>query len=411
MLKTRQRHKIGADLAAFDIRVGSAGLPFIKGTWFFVDPDNGSNSSDGLTIDTAVADLLTAYGLCVSGRGDGIALLSGGTSAAETTSYLTHELAWSKHAITVFGVAAPARMFGRARIATKTITTGAITVLSFLRGTVSADTINRTTGSFITDGFKVGDYLRVDTTGNGADATGLVVAAVSALTLTLATTGTLVTETAANAGSSTVSTYCPNIITVTGDNNSFINIHAFNANTDALSLGGWVDSGHRNYYENCHFVGGAGCAASASIRSIELATSEEATFTGCTFGSDTVDRGNNANSELLFTGAVSRSRFYDCEFLVYVSTGTAHGAIKTAAATALGNDAVFKRCEFHAFAANGINAQTVAVIGTAPTTGIMYILDSSAMAYTNWADAANDRVYVNMPTSAAAAAGGICTVR
>lgn len=410
-MKSRQFNKLGADLAALDIRVGAAGLPFIKGSWFYVDPDNGSNSNDGTTVALAVADLQTAYGLCVSGRGDGIALLSGGTTAAETTSYLTHELTWSKHGITVFGVAAPVRMYGRARIATKTVTTGALTDLSFTNSG-TADHIDRVTGSFITDGFKVGDKLRIDSTSNTNDGTGFVILTVTALRITLtATSDTLTTEDAATAGSTTISTYCANIVTVTGDNNAFINIHAFNANTDVLSLGGWVDSGHRNYYENCHFVGGAGCAAAATIRSLELATSEEATFTGCSFGSDTVDRGNNASSELLFTGTVYRSRFYDCEFLAFVSTGTAHGAIKTAAATALGNDAVFKRCEFHAFAANGINAQTVVVIGTAPTTGIMYILDSAAMAYSNWADAANDRVYVNMPTTAATAGGGICTVR
>ena len=91
-------------------------------------------------------------------------------------------------------------------------TTGEISVLSFLRGTVSADTINRTVGSFIQDGFVAGDYLLIVTTGGDASCSGLVAASVSALTLTLTTTGTLVTETAAHAGASTVSAYHDTVI-------------------------------------------------------------------------------------------------------------------------------------------------------------------------------------------------------
>jgi hypothetical protein len=405
----KSRGKLGADLMAI---AAYASLPFIRGRWFFVDPYEGNDLHDGLSTEEALASFLAAYDRCLTGRGDGICVISGGVdTASETTSYLTHELAFSKSGITVFGISSKGRTFGRARIATKTVTTGALTDISFLRGTDSPDTVNRLTGSFISDGFKVGDYFRVNTTGNGADATGLKIAAVEALKLTLTTTGTLVTETAANAGSSTVSTYCVNAITVTGNNNHFFNVQIANFNTDVLSLGGLVESGKRNTYKRVHSIGGAGATASASSSSLKVATSEEATFEKCVFGTDTVDRGNNASSEILFSGAVYRARFYDCETLAYVSTGTAHGAIKTGAVGDLGSNVIFKSCIFHSFTQNGLNAQATVVIGTAPTTGMIYLLDCAPLAYTNWADAAYDRVYVNNPAVAATAGGGIPTVR
>lgn len=410
-MNTRQYNRVGADLRDLDIAVWASGLPAIRGRWIYVDPNTGSNGpgNDGLSKVTAVKDFLTAY--AAAKDGDGICLLSSGNTAAATTSYLNHEHTFAKHGLTVFGVCSGGRMFQRARIATKNTTTGALTVLSFLRGTTSPDTINRTAGSFITDGFQVGDVLRVTTTGGGATSTGHVIAAVSALTLTLATTGTLVTETAIAAGSSTVNAYCPNAITVTGDNNRFINVHIANQNSDALSLGGLVESGNRNTYINVHAIGGGACAASASISSLEVKESEEAAFIGCTFGTDTVDRGDFASCEVLFTGKGYRARFYDCEMLSFITDGTAHGAVKTAANTALGRDAVFKNCEFHASAQNGVLIQAEAFIGTAPTTGVMYVIGGAGMGYTAWASDANDRVYVDMPTTAANAGGGLCTVK
>jgi len=89
---------------------------------------------------------------------------------------------------------------------TVNVTTGLISVLSFIQGAgATADHIERTSGSFIIDGFIAGQTISVVTTGGDANATGLVVASVSALQLVLTTTGVLVSETALHAGASTVS--------------------------------------------------------------------------------------------------------------------------------------------------------------------------------------------------------------
>jgi hypothetical protein len=54
--------------------VGS--LPLIRGTWFYVDPEKGSDGADGRSISTAVQTIRAAYGKCTTSVGDGIALLA-----------------------------------------------------------------------------------------------------------------------------------------------------------------------------------------------------------------------------------------------------------------------------------------------------------------------------------------------
>jgi hypothetical protein len=105
--------------AVADTKLAASGLPFIRGTWFFVDADTGASTNDGLTVDTAFASIETAYAACTSGAGDGIAVIAKGTTTAETTSYLTAAITWSKWGITVFGVCAPTRFSQRARISTQ----------------------------------------------------------------------------------------------------------------------------------------------------------------------------------------------------------------------------------------------------------------------------------------------------
>ena len=93
-----------------------ASAPTIRGTWYFVNPQSGSNNNSGKNLAEALADVQTAYGKCTDGNGDGIMVYSGGTSAAHTSSYLADTLSWTKSAITVFGVCAPTRYAQRARI-------------------------------------------------------------------------------------------------------------------------------------------------------------------------------------------------------------------------------------------------------------------------------------------------------
>ena len=97
---------------------GFLGLPFISGQWFFVDVQNGTSGGSGLDPVNAVNSLKAAYDLCTSGAGDGICIISKGTTTATTTSYLTAALNWTKWGITVYGACAPTRFSQRARVST-----------------------------------------------------------------------------------------------------------------------------------------------------------------------------------------------------------------------------------------------------------------------------------------------------
>ena len=303
---------------ALDWLYENGGLPFIKGTWYFVDPTSGASTAGGKSPDNAFANITSAYAACTDGAGDGIVLISRGSTSSATTSYLTASIDWTKSGITTVGIASPVRMFGRARISNK--------------GTTGEDLV----------------YL----------------------------------------------------VDVQGANNTFINIHASNYGTDAAAIGCWKDTGARNSYINCHFVGGIAAAAGATHRNLELNASEEACFYGCTFGTDTLDRGNNASYDVLITGATARANFESCRFVSYVSTGTAHGAVKLDT-TSGGRHAIFKDCTFDCFATT-----QAAVFLTNGTCEDVFVRNSSAI-YTSWGGTGT--VYVDMPTTAASAAGGLAT--
>lgn len=309
----------------------ASGLPFIAGTWFFVDPTSGSASNDGLTPFTAFASIATAYTACTDGAGDGIVVMSRGTTTAATTSYLLTSITWSKHGITVFGVASENGIFSRARVANTT----------------------------------------------------------------------------------TVQTLAA-LITVSGNNNRFQNIMFWNGGTDATAVGGIIVIGARNKFVNCHIVGGAGATPTANERSLELGSgAQENGFVNCVFGTDTVDRGNNANCELYInsTTADGRNYFHNCEFLANAETGTAHLAIKSAGATSLGRHMILRDCTFLCYVSN-LGADMASVFGgTAFNTAKLFILGSSAACgYAAWdSSGSNNVVYVAMPATAASGGGGIPT--
>lgn len=191
------------------------------------------------------------------------------------------------------------------------------------------------------------------------------------------------------------------LIDVQGNNNTFINIHLYNGGTNAAAVGGLKVTGDRNAFVNCHIVGAAGATAAATHRSMELNAGEENTFYGCTFGSDTIDRGNNASCEVLITGAVARNRFIGCEFQAYVSTGTAHGAVNLTS-TSGGRSTIFEGCTFYCFA----TAQTAAII-TSGSNDKVLLANAATLGYSAWGTSGT--VYVNMPTTAASAGGGLAT--
>jgi len=382
------------------------GLPFIRGTWFFVDPYQSTlpfaNASGQV-----FTELQDAYDVCVSGRGDGICVLSAGTgTASQTSSYLRQSLAWSKHGITVVGIAAPVSMSQRARIANQEKTTGSITTLSF-DDTDGVYTINRSSGSFVTNGFEVGMKIQVATTSTTNDGN-YTITAVAALSLTV--TEAVTDEDAATAGATTIASYNPEMIVVSGSNNVFLNLQVANFSSNAGALGGVKVTGHRNYFGNCHIIGAGNATpgAVATAYHLKLDGGQENTFERCVFGSDSF-LWAAASGAIVFDTNTWRNRFYDCEVLVYSATA-GQGAINITDATSIEGVVVFKRCTFILWNENGIGFSTALVIGTKPTSGQLLFDGSSELGWSAWgATGLSGGIYIVNSDATASGAGGIAT--
>jgi hypothetical protein len=115
-----------------------SGLPPIFGRYYYVNPSLGKKGGSGLEPYDAMDSLATAYAACSDGKGDGIVLISYGTgTTADTTSYLSTTLLWTKSDITVVGLASPVRYGKRARV-TNLSTATTLTPLITISGTNNA---------------------------------------------------------------------------------------------------------------------------------------------------------------------------------------------------------------------------------------------------------------------------------
>jgi hypothetical protein len=90
-------------------------LPPIRGAYFFADKYEGLAAKDGMSPGSAKAEFSDALDLCTSGKGDGIVLMSGGTTLDHTASRLSAVKTWSQHNVYLKGLSAGG-MFNRATI-------------------------------------------------------------------------------------------------------------------------------------------------------------------------------------------------------------------------------------------------------------------------------------------------------
>ncbi len=94
------------------LHTGYAGLG--AGIPYYCDPDNGDNNLSGRTPGTAVASLVTAYGLTTAEQNDAVILIGDGNTSG--TARLTANLDFSKDATHLIGIGAPGRQAKRQRI-------------------------------------------------------------------------------------------------------------------------------------------------------------------------------------------------------------------------------------------------------------------------------------------------------
>ena len=331
-------------------------LPRISGEWFYVDPELGVDTQSG-SINAPVKTLQAAYDLCTDGAGDGVCFFSRVTAGTTSSSPLYKKLTWAKYGITVFGVGAPIRMAQRARIVATVVSSSptASTV------TCTASVITRSTGSFVTDGWIVGMTGTLACSGGTANTNQAATIAVTAVTAsTLTVSDTLTAQTAAECTTWVITSSMATMIDVSGGNNTFINLHMTHMLTgSALNLTTLKVSGERNAFINVHAAHGLATAATVLTRALWL-TGDENTFRGCVFGTDTVNRGNNATYDILISGTVKRNRFIDCETNAYASTGVAKMAVYFSG-TVGGSPTMFDNCRFMC---NNVTEMTAALGGT-----------------------------------------------
>jgi hypothetical protein len=96
-----------------------------RGTAYYVDAANGSNSNSGLSPEAAVADIATAYGKCTAGQHDAVYYIASGSSVT-----LSAALDWAKDYTHLFGICAPTSTAQRARIFQLSTLTGASPLLT-----------------------------------------------------------------------------------------------------------------------------------------------------------------------------------------------------------------------------------------------------------------------------------------
>lgn len=332
-------------LSSFGIPVlGGANVPF-TGTYFFVDPVNGSDGNTGLSPSRAFQTLYKAHASMTSGNNDVCYLIGNGAATGSArlslaaallvdSSVTAGTLVWSKSACHLIGICAPTAVAQRARIAPPI---GVYTAATFGSGnfvTVSGSGCYFANFS-VFNGFSTGGINQIAWTDNGS-------------------------------------------------RNAYENVN----------LGG---------------MGDAASAADAGSRSLKIgsAGSGENTFAGCTIGLDTVTR-SAANASLELAGGTPRNKFIGCVFPFQTSSATVLGILGTGAAC-IDRQQIFKDCTFiNNIKSTSTQMTVLASLTSASPGGLLYFGALSAMVgITKFGDTnalANSYIASAAPS---AAAGGL----
>jgi len=142
------------------------------------------------------------------------------------------------------------------------------------------------------------------------------------------------------------------MVSVTGQGCAFINIssfYGFNGTYTAPTTPiGWADTGGRNYYGGCQFLGGdAVISAVAALRFITLGGNGEDLLENCTIGDDTVQRITNANASLEIVGGAPRIRIRNTLFQAW--NGLAGNEHVLIASGGMDRYLSLEGCKFHSF--------------------------------------------------------------
>ena len=182
------------------------------------------------------------------------------------------------------------------------------------------------------------------------------------------------------------------MVSVTAQGCAFINVssfYGFNGTlTPPTAAVGWADTGGRNYYANCQFLGGdALTSALAGFRFLTLGGNGEDLLENCVFGDDTVQRITAANATLEIVGGAPRIRIRNSLFQAW--NGLAGNEHVLIASGGMDRYLSLEGCKFHSFG----TAMSVAISNAGGSPGGDVILDGGTIVIGATAIATAGNVY------------------
>jgi hypothetical protein len=344
-------------LTAFPNGASSFGVPMVGGVPFgpnsvawFVDPQNGVDGNDGQSPTTAFATLYRAQYAAAAGRNDVVFLLGTMSASSSTAGTARLSLANAVSAAAIVGATVP--------------TDGVLTWAK-----------------------------------NGVHLIGVAAPSQNSRARIAPPSGTY---TAATFGSA-------NFVTVSATGCIFANISVYQGfSTGTTAQICWTDTGGRNVYENCEFLGmnDAASAQNASSRSVKISGSGESVFVNCQIGGDTTTR-TVANASLELAGGTTRNKFVDCIFPFHTSNAGVLGILGTGA-NCVDRWNLFDRCTFfNALDSSSTGMTALASFTSAAPNGTLVFKDCASYGITKFGDANALANSVIDMAAVSAAAGGL----
>ncbi len=183
------------------------------------------------------------------------------------------------------------------------------------------------------------------------------------------------------------------VFQLTANNCSFTNMSfaSFNDNDVLVEV-----TGDYNSFRNVHFQGIAHAtpAGETGARSLLLTAAEENEFIDCTIGLDTVTR-SVANASLELTGSCPRNQFIGCLFPIYTSAATAL-FVKADTGNATERFLIFEDCLFNNADTGSSTTMTVAMDLSTTGNGTVFLKDSYGKGFTDWTNTFNN-LFLTMP--------------
>lgn len=183
---------------------------------------------------------------------------------------------------------------------------------------------------------------------------------------------------------------------------SNLTIATFQDNNGLVSV-----TGSYNSYNGVHFagIGDATAGDDANARCVVLTGAQENTFTGCTFGIDTVTR-STTNATLEFASSASRNVFSDCRFVMAADNVGPNHVLFTGT-SAIDRWIEFNNCTWYAFWANDADKVTHAFDLAAQTaTGHVLMTGRQLLVgFDDWEESDSGNMYFEPYTATANAVG------